>query len=523
MAAWLILSIATTLPILIIDWLPLYDYPNWVFQGRIVADLITNHPDSAALVRPDYSLSWRPVPNLAAPLGIATFAAVLPPNIAGRLFLVVSVLFFAWAYGYLVRSVQGRPTAMELFGFPWACGYFFYKGYVSYLFSLPLAFIAIALLHRMSVRQDSRPSPRDLGLLAVLGSALYLSHLVGWLIFMLALLLYAGVHLREGRRRSSLALLSVAVPSVVMLLAYATTRASDSAPTLFYDHLLLSKDKLISLSEPVVLFLRADPFVPLLPTFWVNLGAFALLGALAIANLDGRRLPRQTLVFLAGGLAVLAIFIPVSDFRDLNRPDERFVLPALLIFIAIMRWKPFSLLRAGSLASVVLLIVGLRVVEDLHSSRLSQRISNATAASVPRDVRVFSLTLHDGPTRGGCASDGRPPSFGAATLRWIDLRRLEMAVTLRTTLLETSLVHEKRAADRPGVTVQVMTMDQLRSQTGLGEQLEQSYPYVEVFGCNADVAEATAILSDEYVAIARGSNYAVLRDLEAPPASAASR
>jgi len=43
-ALWLALSVAAVLPIFLVLYAPLYDYYNWVYLGRIVADLLHAGP-----------------------------------------------------------------------------------------------------------------------------------------------------------------------------------------------------------------------------------------------------------------------------------------------------------------------------------------------------------------------------------------------------------------------------------------------------------------------------------------------
>src|SRR5439155_6688016 len=112
---------------------------QWLFQGHVVSDLLfgANGTNSFAGV---YSLDPVPVPNLAAPFTIAALNVVLPIEAAGQLFIVLTVLGFAGSYGYLVRTLQGRPTAIEYVGFLCAPGFYLYKGYLSYMVGLAIVF-----------------------------------------------------------------------------------------------------------------------------------------------------------------------------------------------------------------------------------------------------------------------------------------------------------------------------------------------------------------------------------------------
>jgi len=286
-ALWLVLSVIAVLPIFIIEYAPLYDYYNWVYQGRIVADLLHAGPDTYAAAHHYYSPSRTPVPNSVAPFALGILTMIFSSDTAGRVFLAICVLFFAYGYAVLVRSIQGRPTVMELFGFPWAAGYFYYKGYESYLFSLPVAFIAIAWLHRICSRRAPSPSALELLGLAVLGAVLFLCHLVGWGVFALALAAYSVTLLRRGERRSAALLVATAAPALAMLIAYTISRTQDhTVASVYYRHLGLSVDKLVSMMDPFTLFLRADPFDSIAPLFPANVIALALLALVALANVE---------------------------------------------------------------------------------------------------------------------------------------------------------------------------------------------------------------------------------------------
>jgi hypothetical protein len=517
-ALWVVLSIVAVVPIFVVPLAPLYDYHNWVYQGRIVADLLHAGPDAYDSVQRDYALNVRPIPNLAAPVGIGFLTTVMPSDAAGRVFLALCVLFFAYAYAYLVRTMQGRATAMEFFGFPWAFGYFYYKGYISYLVSLPLAFIAIAKLHRIYSRPSPEPTFGELATLAGLGALLYLSHLLGWLVFGIALGVYGVLLIQRGYRRSALKLAASVVPSVLMLAGYVIMRLHQhDTGEEFYRHVILSTDKIISMVEPFMLFLRADPFTPIVPVFLLNLVALVLLATVAAINIDRRRLPDRPAILTAVALGGCALVLPFANFGELIRPDERFVLPALLIGAAGLPWKEFALHRGAGLAVVIVLILGQHLVEDVHASRLSLHISDATAAVVPPDATVLSLTIHEGPTHGGCTG-GAGPSIGAPTLRWLDLRRLVRTPTRRADLLDTSLVRAKDVDPaKPRLVVQTSSVDGIQSQPGLGAQYQQLYPYIEVFGCQHAVDVVSSLLAGAYRPVVAGDNFAVLVGLNRAP------
>jgi len=213
---WLVLSVATVGMLYSPHFLPFYDYYQWLFQGHVVSDLLFGTDGGSAAYAGAYSLVPVPVPNLAAPIGIAALNTFLPIEAAGQLFVVLTVLGFAISFGYLVRTLQGRPTAVEFLGFLWAPGFYLYKGYLSFTVGLTVVFVVVAVLHRAVAAPDG-PGRRRLVLLGVLGVVLYLSHLLAWGIGALAVLLHALVLARTARR-----------PRAVLLLA--TYHAASATP-----------------------------------------------------------------------------------------------------------------------------------------------------------------------------------------------------------------------------------------------------------------------------------------------------
>ena len=121
-AWWIVLSLGTVAALCRTADLPFYDYYQWLYQGHVVSVLLFGTDPGPGVDTGSYTLSAVPVPNLAAPVLIGLLNTVLPIEAAGRVFVVLSTLGFAVAFGHLVRTLQGRPTAVEFRGFPWPWG-----------------------------------------------------------------------------------------------------------------------------------------------------------------------------------------------------------------------------------------------------------------------------------------------------------------------------------------------------------------------------------------------------------------
>jgi hypothetical protein len=510
---WCLLSAVATLP-LSVPFPPLYDYHHWVFQGRVVADLLFSHPDSRASVSSLFSLRLTPVPNSASPVAIGILSLFLDPEVAGRVFAVVAALSFAYGYASLSRAVQRRATAFEFLGLPWGFGYFLYKGYVSYLFSLSIAFFVLAYLCRIHGRRPARVSRVDVGVLVVLVTLAYLAHLFGWVVVAMAVAFYAAdLFRRPSSRREAIAVGASVVPSIVLLAVYLLRQeAAGGSELAFYPHLLFSGEKLVSLVEPFMLFLRPDPFVTLVPTFWLNVLGFAAIGGALALNVDrGQSTRTPVLLVLSLALVFAALVTPLSTAGGLARPDERLVFPGVLIALTTIGMKRMSATRVLACAASVVLILGLHFMEDRRVSGRSADIDALIDATVPRGEPVLSLVLSDGPVNGGCDSGFSGPSFGAPTLRWFGLFQLMDNSRFDIDLLETSIVSRTHAiGPRPDLLVETRTTSAFRGGDDLKAE-SANFAFIEASGCAADLALVRDRYADAYDVVGATAGLEILR------------
>jgi hypothetical protein len=503
-AVWLILSTALVATVCSTHFPPFYDYYQWRFQGHVVSVLLFgSEPESAGLAGA-YSLSPVPVPNLAAPVAIGALDTVLPSAAAGRLFTVLTVLGFAAAFGALVRAVQQRPTAVEFIGFLWAPGFFLYKGYLSYLFGLALTFLLVTVLHR-GVARPAGPTRTTLWSVCVLGAVLYLSHLLAWGIGVLAVLVYALVLSRRGQRSSAAWLPVTVLPGVVMALWYVLAERGGSGITL-YDTWL---EKAIALTETLQFFLRVDPFPPVFPIFWVNLLVSLAVAALVLRLVDRSALrsalATRPVLWLAGLLAVIALLLPISMINGLIKPDERFVLPALLLAAAAVPYRTFRVPATATAATALLVVavLGLHVAEYTDVGPRIGRVDAATDASVPDGAPVLYIAI---PSRHGCAPSSGP-SIGVPTLKWFGTDYALDNDQPRVNIDETSFV-DARDAGHPGMTVLARPAAEVPATV---LPVAPAYPYLQAVGCPADLTTIEHSLAPAYSRMTRGEGYSIFR------------
>ena len=493
-AAWLLLTLATMTVLIVPGFLPWYDYLEWLLQGRIVEELLTGAPGTG------YGLLPVPVPNLAAPLGIGLLALALPIEAAGRVLLVLGCLSFAYSYAFLVRRLQDRPTMIEFTGLVWVFGYFLYRGYVSYLFALPLVFLGIAVLHQLL---DAAMSRARIAVLTVLDVLAFLSHLVAWAVLLLAVACYAAALARRHRVAAAAAILATTVPSVV-LLAWYTIAAPGNRHISIYTSL---RDKVLALAEPLQFFLRLDPYpgnVPALPAQVIVTLSVLLMLATGLRRPTLRSL-RTPVAAAAIALLALALVSPVSNVNDLTKPDQRLLFPAVLLLMASARWKPSGRLRDAAVVAAVLAVLGLHLAELQSVQPPLQRLAQAGWESIPAGSSVTTVAV---PSDGGCGTD-RVPSIGVPALKWFDVERLLRTGQTRANLQETSAIRlQFNPRIQPGLTA--LTSSAALAANDIATATAAPPAYIEVIACSADLDTVQKQLGSRYRRVSVGAGFVIL-------------
>jgi hypothetical protein len=412
------------------------------------------------------------------------------------------VVGFAAAFGFLTRTLQRRRTWVELTGFVWAFGFFLEKGYLSYLEGLALAFVLIGVLHR-AVSGDG-PMPRTYWLLGALNVALYLSHLIAWSIGALAVVVHAAVLHRRGHRRQAALLGATLLPGAAMLGWYAVAERGGSGLA-FYTSVT---GKVISLVEPLLPFLRLDPFPSPFPVFWANLGVALVVGALVACEARWAQLRTAAstcpVLWLSGALAVLALVIPIAEVNELIKPDERFVLPAVLLALAALPWRPLRPASAVGVVALVTAVVGLHAVEYTAVARRIAQVDAATDALVPPGSRVLELAIA---SRDGC-TPASGVTIGVPTLKWFGVDHVLETGGAVVALDETSIVHARPDAGPPDLTA--LTPTSAAEATTAALTAAPAASSVLLVACAPDLDAVTGGLASAYAPVARGEGFALL-------------
>jgi len=163
-----------SLPLLMVEVPPLFDYPNHLARMGLLRDL----PGSDPLQR-YYEIRWRPLPNLGMDLLVPTLARVLPLAAAGKVFIVAVFGVLAAGTALLQRAATGRWSIWPLFAFLLLYSRVLLWGFLNYLLGVGLALVAAAVWIAMAQRN----ALARVLLSSALALALFFSHLMACAVY----------------------------------------------------------------------------------------------------------------------------------------------------------------------------------------------------------------------------------------------------------------------------------------------------------------------------------------------------
>jgi len=342
-AIYVLFGAATLSPLLWASVPPLVDYPNHLARMWILVHR-TEIPELAR----NYVVHWRILPDLAMDLVIPTLSTVMPVELAGRVFIALTMLGLIAGTATLHRVLHGRFAVWPVWSVLFVYNAVLFWGFLSCLFAIA---VYLFMFSFWIATREWRMVPRIL-VFSVAGAFLFLLHLFAFGLYGLSVTTYELGRRLKGRRMPLKSLASYAavclqfVPG--MLLWYASLGEVASAYTAYGD----LGHKVYALLAPVDFgFFPA----PLDKAMWLAVGVFLLLaakrGALKLA--PGMRLPLAAML-------VTAVLMPY-DANGSALADIR--LPVTLPFV-IFASTQFAVSRKGLarlLGGVALLGFGLRI------------------------------------------------------------------------------------------------------------------------------------------------------------------
>lgn len=488
-AAYL-LSAASTLG-MIWGWryLPLQDYPDWVYQGSIFARYLRGELPT------QFGVAGALAPNSISTLGIGALALIVPAEIAGKLFLSAYALGFLAAGALLLRGRAGSPLFLLPVLTVW--NFSFLHGNISYAFALPVLFVAIAYVLKREVEV------KPLGI-AVLSVALYLCHATAFVSF--ALLLVALFVQKPSARLFRRMTLGLA-PSLVLWGVYAVARMQHpiDEPSAGAEGSTLAAFvafKGITLAKVVALFGSFHPFyepVRESAVLLVVLNAL-FLGALGYLLLRGigQAVVARAFPVLAVALHLLVFALAPTEVAGLVNPGERFILPVLFLVAVCVQDVTARPWFTRGFAVLAMMQVGFFAGYGSFAADRVERFHQALSRHTQRER--FAM-LHESHLRPAPRPQGLWPRGWSRLPRHHPLLRQGLLVELErganAQIFETGLLHYR------GPRTIVTSLEELRAL----ERIDA----VAIVGDDHGVDTLAQDLTDRYAVVERGDGFVIMK------------
>jgi hypothetical protein len=362
----LVAALALLLPLWIVRYPPLLDYPDHLARSFIVFHL----DDPAYRFRSFYSTEWGPYPYLGMDVSLVGLQHLLPAETAGRLLLSVCVLLLPIAGWWFLREANPGHDALSVWTLLLSYSTFFLEGFINFQLALGLCFLALGFWLRC-LKQTTKL--RWATVLALV-TCTYLTHLYAFGICAFVVLAYSLAD-RIGFRRI-LWSCGLFVPGVLMF---------------FLSHIASSNGGEVRLRSLPHKFFAAR--AALLHGYSLRLELLTFWGILACvlaAWLHNRQF-RWNRSWLIVFFAMIGLYLALpNEIGESWLIDVR-VIPALfIVLLAIARVGP----RQRELALIGVLLFALRTMDIVRNFKLQQTVlapMHDAIQMLPRNVRVLPI------------------------------------------------------------------------------------------------------------------------------------
>jgi len=193
-------------PVWLVRYPPLVDYPNHLARYLILAHL----KDPSLHLAQFYGSRWGFYPYVAVDLLAVALQWLLPIDIVGRVILSIYLLGLPLATYFFLRQIGCESSYLSSWALVIACGPVFLSGILNDMLSEVLCFLLLGLW----LKYLTKPRVACWLALLMLGTLLYLTHLVGFVVAGFVVLTY-GLLKRQSAHRL-LASLSIFLPGVLL-------------------------------------------------------------------------------------------------------------------------------------------------------------------------------------------------------------------------------------------------------------------------------------------------------------------
>jgi hypothetical protein len=494
--ALILLALISAIPIGLVHFLPLFDYPHWVYQAHVLSHYVD--------YQSWYKVNWMPVPNLGSTLPLLLLAPLVGAEVGTKVLLAIYAVTMVLGFAYCVRSITGRPVVTELVGPILVYNYFFYNGFLSYTLGLPIILVAIGFM----IRFGTKLNRSHLVVIALLSCAAYLCHLFIWLPLLLAISI--GV---ITRKLNQILLLSQ-LPPILLLIVYTYNRNSSGG--IDFQPYESVPNKLFSLFGPDQMFQRADPLETILPIMILNVITFliiawlsfrAIRSATTTKSMDSTRFLALFTIYLF----ISAILIPFTWFAGMGSIDQRLSYSAYMIALVLVAATSAGQVYRGF---PILLSLAVVIVHSINFVGYDSQLREVHQAiqTRPPNASVYVASLRHPPLYGACETDTLlNAGNGVFALQWFPLYDAVERGGIAAQTFDTAVLQPRTNAALPMRFGQYLSESEVNSLVKMIVQPSNIYDYVFLFGCSNDIRHAEKLLAPLGDFIDRGAIYSILR------------
>jgi hypothetical protein len=361
-----LIGAALLLPVWLVRYPPLLDYPNHLARSFVLAHL----NDPAFHFRGFYRAEWGPYPYLGMDLALITLQRILSVEVAGKVFLSLCVLAVPLAAWWFIRQANPGHDALALWGLLLAYNTFFIEGFLNFQLGLAFCFVTMG----MWLRYLEHPTKKRWLAVLVLATATYFVHLIAFVLTGFTVLAYTTA---DRRRLRDVCQAGALFAPGVVLYSLSGIAPSNGTELYFRDWTEKYYDGLTALRHG---------YSPRLET--LTLWVIVICVVLAWVRNSEFRVQRPW-VWVFAGLLVLYCALPdeVGNSWDI---DVR-VVPVLFVMLLVLAKLGQ---RQRIVAVAVLLLFAIRTADVARNFVAKQaELSGMVQAvrALPRDARLLPL------------------------------------------------------------------------------------------------------------------------------------
>ena len=357
---------ALLLPIWLVQYPPLLDYPNHLARTFI----LTHLDDPAYQFRGFYRADWGPYPYLSMDVIVIALQHIVPVYVAGKLYLSLCLLAVPLSVWWLLRQANPGNEGLALLGLVLAYDVFFLMGFGVFQLGLALCFVTVGWW----VRYLREPSRNAWAIALALATTTYFAHLIAFGIAGFII----GIYTIAARRR----FWDVVRAGVIFLPGMVLYRLSGIAPE--KDAEIYYRDWIEKYYDGVDVIKHSYTTTMEALVFW------AVVACLLVAWIHNReRRIQWPWVAVLG--ALLAFYVALPDEIGQSWDIDLRVIPAIFVTLLLV----CSIGRRQRIVVVLALAIFAVRITDLTANFVAQqkelREMAAAVQHVPRNARLLPL------------------------------------------------------------------------------------------------------------------------------------